>query len=242
MALDGVIGVRRRRREFEGGRRTRVCGRAAVCACGASRGAWPTNCARSSRMRRGAIGIVATMTGELCDCFETKAIGVRAIVDALETAAGGREVAVYLTDGRFVACDEAREVPLLAAASNWHALAAFAVRYAEGRPAVLIDIGSTTADLIPLDDDGPAASGRTDPERLLAGRAGVFGRRAHADRGGGFVLAVARRQVPGGQRAVRHDRRRLHAAGRSRGRAAEFGHSRTADRARSPRRTPGWRG
>jgi probable H4MPT-linked C1 transfer pathway protein len=113
--------------------------------------------------------LVATMTGELCDCFSTKAEGVRAIVEALVAAAEGRPTTVYLTDGRFVDPEVAFERPLLAAASNWRALAEFAVRYAEGKPAILIDIGSTTADLIPLTAAGPAAVGATDPERLAAG-------------------------------------------------------------------------
>jgi probable H4MPT-linked C1 transfer pathway protein len=113
--------------------------------------------------------LVATMTGELCDCFETKAAGVNAIVDALVRAAGGRRVSIYLTDGRFVSPEEARAAPKLAGASNWHALASFAVRFAKGKPALLIDIGSTTTDVIPLDRDGPSAAANADTERLLAG-------------------------------------------------------------------------
>jgi (4-(4-[2-(gamma-L-glutamylamino)ethyl]phenoxymethyl)furan-2-yl)methanamine synthase len=113
--------------------------------------------------------VVATMTGELCDCFETKAAGVRAILDALAEAAGGRPVSVYQTDGSIAALEAARVSPLLAAASNWHALAAFSARFADGRPALLIDIGSTTTDVIPLDSTGPAATACTDLDRLLAG-------------------------------------------------------------------------
>ncbi len=43
--------------------------------------------------------IVATMTGELADCYRTKAEGVRAIVAAVRQAAGRRSVRIYLTDG-----------------------------------------------------------------------------------------------------------------------------------------------
>jgi probable H4MPT-linked C1 transfer pathway protein len=113
--------------------------------------------------------LVVTMTGELCDCFSTKADGVRVIIDAVFAVAGGRPASIYLTDGRFVEPEIACERPLLAAASNWRALAAFAVRFARRGPAVLIDIGSTTADVIPLTANGPAAVGATDPERLAAG-------------------------------------------------------------------------
>src|ERR1051325_158213 len=43
-----------------------------------------------------------TMTGELCDCFESKRQGVLAILDAVEAAAEGVPVQVWRTDGRFV--------------------------------------------------------------------------------------------------------------------------------------------
>jgi uncharacterized hydantoinase/oxoprolinase family protein len=45
--------------------------------------------------------LVATMTGELADCYATKAEGVRAIVTALQQAAGARPRLNYLTEGRF---------------------------------------------------------------------------------------------------------------------------------------------
>ena len=58
---------------------------------------------------------------------------------------------------------------MLVAASNWHALAKFAGRYAKQGPALMLDIGSTTSDLIPLLDGIPQALGQTDPDRLLSG-------------------------------------------------------------------------
>jgi probable H4MPT-linked C1 transfer pathway protein len=88
---------------------------------------------------------------------------------AVAEAAAGRDVRVYLVDGRFVSLDEARELPHPAAASNWHALARFAGRYAEGRAGLLVDIGSTTTDIVPLADGRPCARGANDTERLLAG-------------------------------------------------------------------------
>ncbi|HEY4309436.1 MAG TPA: hydantoinase/oxoprolinase family protein [Pirellulales bacterium] len=112
---------------------------------------------------------VATMTGELADCFSTKSEGVAAIVSALQTATVGAELRIYLTDGTFVAPSLAIARPLAAAASNWHALASFvARRYAPGY-GLLIDVGSTTCDIIPLVDGQAQALGRTDPERLAAG-------------------------------------------------------------------------
>src|SRR5262249_4851336 len=71
-----------------------------------------------------------TMTGELCDCFETKEHGVNAILDAVEAVAEDIPVHVWRTDGRFVPVAAARISPRLTAASNWLALATFAGRYA----------------------------------------------------------------------------------------------------------------
>lgn len=113
--------------------------------------------------------IVATMTGELADCFATKAEGVAAIVKSLSESAAGRETLIYLTDGTFVSPPAALERPLAAAASNWHALARFAGRFAAHGAGLLIDIGSTTCDVIPLVDGRLIAAGATDPERLAAG-------------------------------------------------------------------------
>jgi probable H4MPT-linked C1 transfer pathway protein len=112
---------------------------------------------------------VATMTGELADCYETKAQGVTAIVAALGIATAGRELRIYLTDGTFVSPAEAIARPLAAAASNWHALARFAARFLSTGDGLLFDVGSTTCDIIPIVARQPAAAGHTDPERLVAG-------------------------------------------------------------------------
>jgi len=113
--------------------------------------------------------LAVTMTGELADCFATKTEGVCAILDAVEQAASGREVLVYLCDGRLVEPQTARAEALLAGASNWHVLADYARRFCHGKPGFLIDIGSTTSDIVPVGQGGPLALGRTDPERLAAG-------------------------------------------------------------------------
>lgn len=113
--------------------------------------------------------LAVTMTGELCDCFETKRAGVHAILDAVEAAAAGRPVRVWHTDGRFTGVNEARAAPLQTAAANWLALATYAGRLVPRGPALLVDVGSTTADVIALVDGKPRPQGRTDPERLRSG-------------------------------------------------------------------------
>jgi len=113
--------------------------------------------------------LAATMTGELADCFETKADGVRHIVESFVDAADGRHARIYLSDGRLVAPPIALRSPMLAAAANWHAMASFAAQAIEDPSALLIDIGSTTTDIIPLLNGLAAAQGATDTERLRRG-------------------------------------------------------------------------
>ena len=113
--------------------------------------------------------VVSTMTGELADCFSTKPEGVEFILNALSVAADGRHTRVYLTNGRLVSLRTALKQPLLAAASNWHALAKFAARYVPEGVGLLMDIGSTTCDLIPLVDGQPVSIGKTDTNRMING-------------------------------------------------------------------------
>src|SRR5262249_41215090 len=72
----------------------------------------------------------------------------------------------WRNDGRFVDLAEARRAPLQVASANWLALAQFAGRFAAKGPALLIDVGSTTTDIVPLVNGRPVPKGRTDPERL----------------------------------------------------------------------------
>lgn len=115
-----------------------------------------------------ALSLAVTMTGELADCFETKADGVAHILSAVQQAAGERIVMVYQCNGEFVSPDEACLKTMLTAASNWQALAIYSKRYTNDANGLLIDIGSTTTDLIRL-DDARNPSARTDTARLAEG-------------------------------------------------------------------------
>ena len=102
-----------------------------------------------------ADAVAVTMTAELADCFGTKDQGVRRILDAVTDVAAGRPVVVWQTGGEFVSVEDAVEIPRLVAAANWHALATFAGRLTGEGPAVLLDVGTTTTDIIPLADGVP---------------------------------------------------------------------------------------
>ncbi len=108
-----------------------------------------------------------TMTAELSQLFRTKRDGVGYILDAISHAFPHARICVYTVDGRFVDLAAAREAPLLVAASNWAATANLvATRISD---AILVDVGTTTTDIIPIADSRVAAIGHTDPERLLSG-------------------------------------------------------------------------
>ena len=108
-----------------------------------------------------------TMTAELADCFATRRDGVRSVIDAFRRAFPGVELAIYGTDGRFRSVPEALRVPLDVAAANWIATATLAARTFSD--AILIDVGSTTTDIIPIAGGRVAATARTDAGRLVAG-------------------------------------------------------------------------
>lgn len=115
-----------------------------------------------------AAELAVVMTGELCDCFATKAEGVAHIIRSVRDSSK-LPIRFWTTEGTFVSADDAMEEPQSVAAANWHALATFAGRLFESGHGVLIDIGSTTADLIPLFDGKPVPHARTDPQRLRSG-------------------------------------------------------------------------
>ena len=102
---------------------------------------------------------VVVMSGELADCFENKMEGISFIVDAVRKAFPSARF--YGTDGKF----HDRAVPQLAAA-NW--LASSDYLREEYPEAVLLDIGSTTADIIPL-NNFESLKGLTDLRRLQRG-------------------------------------------------------------------------
>ena len=108
-----------------------------------------------------------TMTAELSQAFRTKREGVGFVLDGLSTAFPSSRIAVFTTDGRWITVEAARDEPLAVAAANWVAAALVVATHV--RDAILVDIGSTTTDIIPVAQGRVAAIGRTDPARLLSG-------------------------------------------------------------------------
>lgn len=108
-----------------------------------------------------------TMTAELADVFATKREGVLFVLDSVAAAFPSSPVYVLSLAGEFVPLAEARARPLDFAAANWLATALFIAR--QHPDCLLVDVGSTTTDIIPILGGRVAAQGRTDLDRLLAG-------------------------------------------------------------------------
>ena len=111
--------------------------------------------------------VALTTTAELSDAFRTKREGVGFVLDAAEAALGSPELLAFTSNGELVPFAEARARAPEIAAANWlaSALAVVAV-YPD---VLMIDVGSTTADVVPIAAGRVVAAGRTDLERLLAG-------------------------------------------------------------------------
>ena len=106
-----------------------------------------------------------TMTGELSDVFESRAEGVAYLV-AMMRKATGDGTRFYSLDG-FLDAGEATANWQKVASANWHASATLAAERC--REGLLIDVGTTTTDLVPLKAGKAAARGLTDGERLTEG-------------------------------------------------------------------------
>ena len=86
------------------------------------------------------------------------------MLESVETAFPGASVHVYTVDGQFYTPAMLRAAPSVAAA-NWAATArAVAMHHPD---ALLVDIGTTTTDLVPIVGGTVVAAGHTDPERLM---------------------------------------------------------------------------
>ncbi len=108
----------------------------------------------------------ATMTGELCELFPDRATGVASIVDRLVSRLG-QQTRIWMGPLGFGSAQEARIETAAVASTNFLASAAIvAQRCGDG---LLIDMGSTTTDIIPVAGGAAAPRGLTDGDRLTTG-------------------------------------------------------------------------
>lgn len=110
--------------------------------------------------------VAATMTGELADLFDDRADGVRRIVEATRSTLPGADLEVFAGPLGLIPAGAAAGHEEAVASANWHATALVAAMAGDG---VLLDVGSTTTDIVPLADGAPRQAGYTDAERLDSG-------------------------------------------------------------------------
>ncbi|NHJ04605.1 MAG: hypothetical protein EAX90_07265 [Candidatus Heimdallarchaeota archaeon] len=109
-------------------------------------------------------------TAELADCFQTKKEGITAICNFVLKVFNEKLIKspqIYSTDGLFITANNASENWLEVSASNWMVSAKYlGMKYPNS---LMIDIGSTTTDIIPIHNGEVIVQGRNDLERLISG-------------------------------------------------------------------------
>ncbi len=111
--------------------------------------------------------MAVTMTAELSDAFRTKREGVLHVLEAAAQVFETSPIYFFSLDGGFLSPDDVRQDPLLCAATNWLASALFIAR--RHPDCILMDIGSTTTDIIPIKGGDVISKGLTDTQRLISG-------------------------------------------------------------------------
>jgi (4-(4-[2-(gamma-L-glutamylamino)ethyl]phenoxymethyl)furan-2-yl)methanamine synthase len=106
-----------------------------------------------------------TMTGELADAFASRPEGVQKLTAVARRMLAG-DLLVYAGRAGFVDAQAAASHVEDIASANWHATASFIGRL-QG-DGLLVDIGSTTTDLIPIVGGSVRARGYSDAQRLAS--------------------------------------------------------------------------
>jgi probable H4MPT-linked C1 transfer pathway protein len=108
-----------------------------------------------------------TMTAELADVFSTKREGVLFVLQSVRNAFPEYPCFALSLSGEFIPIQDAQRTPLDFAASNWMATARYLSR--QYPHCIMIDVGSTTTDIIPILAGKVSSRGKTDLDRLIAG-------------------------------------------------------------------------
>ncbi|MBF0292636.1 MAG: hypothetical protein HQK86_10825 [Nitrospinae bacterium] len=126
-----------------------------------------TSLLRSIRDEQKPDAVVLTMTGELSDVFKSRADGTRHIVKCAVDAMAPVSVRVIDVDGQMVGPGEAIKKHWRVASANWSATARWVSKHLPR--CLIVDIGSTTTDILPVKNGSPMVRGKTDLQRLVTG-------------------------------------------------------------------------
>ena len=111
--------------------------------------------------------IGVTMTAELSDVYRTKKDGVRHILDCIEEVFPEELVFVLDVNAHLITIEKAKEEHLNVASANWAGTAWMVSKLV--KDCIVLDVGSTTTDIIPIFNGEVMAMGKTDLERLATG-------------------------------------------------------------------------
>lgn len=114
-----------------------------------------------------------TMTAELSDAFENRARGVAIVASIFVHKIKAPNIAFYAGEKGFVPYSAVHEHVGAISSANWRASAQLVARHCAN--ALFIDMGSTTTDLVPLNDGAITAQGGGDAERLANGELAYTG-------------------------------------------------------------------
>ncbi len=111
------------------------------------------------------IGI--TLTAEVSDAYYTKKEGVNHILTSFKKLMPKIPKKVISIYNNFLPIDIASRDYMAVASANWVATALYVGK--KFPKCIMLDVGSTTADIIPISDGIPDTLGKTDLDRLLNG-------------------------------------------------------------------------
>jgi hypothetical protein len=122
---------------------------------------------RAIRDKHKPDAVALAMTGELSDVFKSRADGVRHIVQCAVDAMSPIAVSVIDVDGGLIGPQEAIKAHERVASANWAATVKWVSKHLSR--CLIVDIGSTTTDILPVKNGTPAVKGKTDLQRLMTG-------------------------------------------------------------------------
>ena len=110
---------------------------------------------------------VITMTAELADGFPDRDTGVKSIAKLIKKKLSPYPVYFYAIDKGFIPYEDIDQCTELVSSANWHASANYIASLFD--TGVMIDMGTTTTDIIPFGNGNVLTESISDYDRLTAG-------------------------------------------------------------------------
>ncbi|MDH5511280.1 MAG: hypothetical protein OEZ32_13140 [Nitrospinota bacterium] len=118
--------------------------------------------------KAGPDAVALTMTGELCDCFKSRSGGARWIMRQTAAAMPDLDLRIFNHEGEMVSINRAMRSPMSVASANW----AVTLRWVAAHGlenGMVVDIGTTTTDILPVKNGRPSTRGKDDFTRAREG-------------------------------------------------------------------------